>query len=225
MNYLVVVAHPDDETLGAGATIYKLIKQGHNVAVAIMSTHAAARANISETLAEDQSNAMKILGVENVYEADFPNIKMNIIPHLELVQFVEKCIEDFNAEVIITHHPSDTNIDHIETSRAVQAACRLFQRRDDVLPLKELLFMEVPSSTEWSVDESSNRFVPNHFVEIGKDGVDMKIKALYAYKGVMRPYPHPRSTEALEGLAAYRGSQAGCNYAEAFESVFRRKTI
>lgn len=225
MNYLVVVAHPDDETLGAGATIYKLIKQGHNVAVAIMSTHAAARANISETLAEDQSNAMKILGVENVYEADFPNIKMNIIPHLELVQFVEKCIEDFNAEVIITHHPSDTNIDHIETSRAVQAACRLFQRRDDVLPLKELLFMEVPSSTEWSVDESSNRFVPNHFVEIGKDGVDMKIKALSAYKGVMRPYPHPRSTEALEGLAAYRGSQAGCNYAEAFESVFRRKTI
>lgn len=225
MNYLVVVAHPDDETLGAGATIYKLIKQGHNVAVAIMSTHAAARANISETLAEDQSNAMKILGVENVYEADFPNIKMNIIPHLELVQFVEKCIEDFNAEVIITHHPSDTNIDHIETSRAVQAACRLFQRREDVLPLKELLFMEVPSSTEWSVDESSNRFVPNHFVEIGKDGVDMKIKALSAYKGVMRPYPHPRSTEALEGLAAYRGSQAGCNYAEAFESVFRRKTI
>ena len=225
MNYLVVVAHPDDETLGAGATIYKLIKQGHNVAVAIMSTHAAARANISETLAEDQSNAMKILGVENVYEADFPNIKMNIIPHLELVQFVEKCIEDFNAEVIITHHPSDTNIDHIETSRAVQAACRLFQRREDVLPLKELLFMEVPSSTEWSVDESSNRFVPNHFVEIGKDGVDMKIKALSAYKGVMRPYPHPRSFEALEGLAAYRGSQGGCNYAEAFECVFRRKTI
>ena len=225
MNYLVVVAHPDDETLGAGATIYKLIKQGHNVAVAIMSTHAAARANISETLAEDQSNAMKILGVENVYEADFPNIKMNIIPHLELVQFVEKCIEDFNAEVIITHHPSDTNIDHIETSRAVQAACRLFQRREDVLPLKELLFMEVPSSTEWSVDESSNRFVPNHFVEIGKDGVDMKLKALSAYNGVMRPYPHPRSEEAITGLAAYRGAQAGCNYAEAFESVFRRKTI
>ena len=25
MNYLVVVAHPDDEVLGAGATIHKLI--------------------------------------------------------------------------------------------------------------------------------------------------------------------------------------------------------
>ena len=47
MNYLVVVAHPDDEVLGAGATIRKLIKQGNNVAVAIMSGHAAARSNIS----------------------------------------------------------------------------------------------------------------------------------------------------------------------------------
>ena len=28
MNYLVVVAHPDDEILGAGATIHKLIEEG-----------------------------------------------------------------------------------------------------------------------------------------------------------------------------------------------------
>ena len=30
------------------------------------------------------------------------------------------------------------------------------------------------------------------------------------------------SAEAIEGLAAYRGCQAGCNYAEAFEVVLRR---
>ena len=60
------------------------------------------------------------------------------------------------------------------------------------------------------------------FVEVGKDGVEVKIQALAAYTGVMRPYPHPRSEEAIEGLAAYRGAQAGCSYAEAFESVFYR---
>lgn len=48
------------------------------------------------------------------------------------------------------------------------------------------------------------------------------MEALGAYKGVMRPYPHPRSEEALRGLAANRGSQAGCDYAEGFESVLRR---
>ena len=84
--------------------------------------------------------------------------------------------------------------------------------------------MEVPSSTEWSVNTAVNRFCPNVFLEVGKENTDAKIKALSMYRGVMRPYPHPRSTEAIEGLAAYRGAQSGCNYAEAFECAFRRIT-
>ena len=223
MKYLVIVAHPDDEVLGAGATIPKLIKEGNEVAVATMANHAAARANISDTLAADEAEAFRIMGVTKSYAADFPNIKMNTVPHLDLVQFIEKCIEDFGAEAIITHHPSDTNNDHVCTSYAVQAACRLFQRKPNVPVLKELLYMEIPSSTEWSLDSSSNRFMPNYFVEIGKDGVELKLRALKAYKGVMRPYPHPRSEEAITGLAAYRGAQAGTNYAEAFECVYKRQ--
>lgn len=221
MKYLVVVAHPDDETLGAGATIHKLAKQGHSVAVAIMASQAAARKNLSETLSEDEAKAMSMLGVAKTYHADFPNIKMNTVPHLELVQFIEKCIEDWGAEAIITNHPSDTNIDHQETAKAVNAACRLFQRREGVPKLKELLYMETLSCTEWSLNTAENRFVPNLFVEVGIEGVHKKIEALSEYAGVMRPYPHPRSRTAIEGLAAYRGCQAGCNYAEAFECVFR----
>lgn len=223
MNYLIVVAHPDDEVLGAGATIHKLIQAGNRVAICTMANHVAARAGISDTLLADQSEAMRILGVEKSYAADFPNIKMNTVPHLELVQFIEKCIEDFQVDAIFTHHPSDTNNDHVITSYAAQAASRLFQRKDGIPALKEFLYMEVPSSTEWSFDSSANRFTPNYFVEIGKEGINLKIQALSAYKGVMRDYPHPRSSEALEGLAAYRGVQAGCNYAEAFECVFRRE--
>lgn len=223
MNYLVVVAHPDDEVLGAGATLHKLITQGHKVAVAIMVSQAAARKDLSSTLSADEAEAISIIGVEKTYHANFPNIRMNTVSHLELVQFVESCIDDWKADAIITHHPSDTNNDHVQTSYAVQAASRLFQRRENVPPLKELLYMEVLSSTEWSLDTSSNRFIPNCFVEIGKDGIDLKIKALFAYKGVMRPYPHPRSEEAITALATIRGAQAGCNYAEAFECAYRRQ--
>lgn len=192
------------------------------MAIATMANHVAARANISDSLSEDQAKAMEILGVRKNYTADFPNIKMNTVPHLELVQFIEKCIEDFQADSIFTHHPSDTNNDHVQTSFAAQAASRLFQRKEGLPRLKQFIYMEVPSSTEWSFDSSANRFTPNYFVEIGKDGVYTKMEALAAYKGVMRYYPHPRSVEAIEGLAAYRGVQAGCNYAEAFEAVFFR---
>ena len=139
---------------------------------------------------------------------------------LELVQFVEKCMEDWKASAIITHHPSDTNIDHQETAKAVNAACRLFQRRENIPKLKALLYMEVPSSTEWSLNSSENRFTPNRFFEIGLEGVEVKLKALQSYKGVMRPYPHPRSEEAIKGLAAYRGAQSGLFYAESFDCAF-----
>ena len=145
MNYLIVVAHPDDEVLGAGATIHKLVRQGHKVAVCIMCSHADARQNLSDSLSQDEEKAMQILGVHKVYHANFPNIRMNTVPHLELVQFIEKCIMDWQAEAIFTHHPSDTNNDHIMTSYAAQAASRLFQRKSGVPTLKEFVYMEVPS--------------------------------------------------------------------------------
>lgn len=82
--------------------------------------------------------------------------------------------------------------------------------------------MEVPSATDWSVNKAMLQFSPNTFIEIGEVGIDIKLKALSLYRGVMRDYPHPRSYEAIKALAVYRGGQAGMKYAEAFESVFRR---
>lgn len=225
MRYLVVVAHPDDEVLGAGATIHKLAKN-NTVEVCILCTEAKARAlrpGDSE-LAADLDASAAYLGITKKYEGGFPNIEMNTVPHLHLVQFIEQAILASSADVVITHHQSDTNNDHMHTSLACQAAIRLFQRRPEVKPLSELWYMEVPSSTEWAVNTAMNRFMPNLFVEVGKEGADAKIKALSMYRGVMRPYPHPRSEEALMGLAAYRGSQAGCHYAEAFECALRRVT-
>ena len=144
------------------------------------------------------------------------------MPHLELVQFVESCLKDYEPDIVITHCPAETNIDHAMVSGAVQAALRYPQRNEGAKPIRECWYLESASSTEWCVDSSVRRFTPNLFVEIGEDGLNAKLEALAVYAGVMRDYPHPRSTEALRGLAAWRGAQAGCNFAEAFEAVFRR---
>lgn len=224
MSYLIVVAHPDDEVLGAGATICKLTSTGVEVNVCILSAQAQARTYrpSDDKLEEDTKRCMALLGVRHVVYGTYPNIKLNSVPHLELVQFIEKVIVDTKADVIITHHPGDLNNDHLHTSLACQAAARLFQRSKEITPLKQLLFMEIPSSTEWGLNSSLKKFEPNTFVEIGEEYLERKIKALSYYEGVMRKYPHPRSKEVLTGLAAYRGGQAGLNYAEAFECVFRR---
>ena len=224
MVYLIVVAHPDDEILGAGATIYKLVRDGHLVHVCILSGEVNARKNRPSInqLNIDVNKSLNILGVEKLIKGNFPNIEFNTVPHLELVKFIEKTIIETKAEVIFTHHPADLNNDHLHTSLACQAAVRLFQRNPDINPIKELLFMEVLSATDWALNKSVHQFNPNTYVEVGKEAIDKKIEALAQYRGVMRSYPHPRSSEALKGLAIYRGSQAGMNYAEAFESIFRR---
>ncbi len=227
MDSLVVVAHPDDEVLGAGGTIYQLTQSGYAVTVCILSGEVDARNNrpTVEQLADDVRSSSAILGVCDVINGHFPNIEFNMVPHLELVKFIEKVIVKTKPDVVFTHHPGDLNNDHLHTSLACQAAVRLFQRNPKVAPIKELLFMEIPSATDWSLNRAVGTFNPNTFIEVGKIGVDKKIEALSQYRGVMRDYPHPRSTEALVGLAAYRGGQAGMVYAEAFESAFRRWDI
>ncbi len=223
MVFLVVVAHPDDEVLGLGATIYKLTQEGHTVNVCFTGdVNARSYCTSTEKVHKEVHQAMELLGVERVFLGNFPNIQFNTVPHLELVQFIEKAIMETGAQVVFTHHPADLNNDHLHTSIACQAAVRLFQRRKDIPPLKELLFLEVPSATEWALNKGMNQFSPNTYIEVGEEGINKKIEVLQLYHGVMRDYPHPRSIEALKGLAAYRGGQAGMVYAEAFESVFRR---
>ena len=223
MKYLIVVAHPDDEVLGAGASIWKWTHGADVVDVCIMSTEAKARAFRpgDDELDDDMNSSTAFLGITKKYEGTFPNIEMNTVSHLKLVQFIEAAIKDSEPDVVITHHPADTNNDHLQTSMACQEAVRLFQRRPEVKRVKEFWYMEVPSCSEWKINSAMQDFVPNCYVEVGKEGVDAKIKALSMYRGVMRPYPHPRSPEYITGLAAVRGSQWGVNYAESFEVVLR----
>lgn len=221
--YLTVTAHPDDEILGFGASSYVLSQKGHTIYNCILSGGVEARVNrpdLSE-LGRHIDTAQQIVGAQPAILGNFPNIKFNTVPHLDVVQFIERVIEDVQPDYIVTHHPSDLNNDHVITSGACQAAARLFQRRNTVAPLKGLYYMEILSSTDWAFPSNVSAFQPNTFIEVGKDGLDKKIASLSEYKGVMRDYPHPRSNEALQSLALLRGAQSGLNHAEAFQCVFQ----
>ena len=104
MKYLIVVAHPDDETLGAGASMWKWAHNGDTVDVCIMCTEAKARAFRPEDneLEDDTNVSNKFLGVNKIYEGTFPNIEMNTVPHLKLVQFIEAAIKESEPDVIIS---------------------------------------------------------------------------------------------------------------------------
>ena len=73
MKYLIVVAHPDDEVLGCGASIYTWTRKGDSVDVCIMSAEAKARAFRPEDneLEDDTHAALAYIGVGKEYDGTF----------------------------------------------------------------------------------------------------------------------------------------------------------
>jgi LmbE family N-acetylglucosaminyl deacetylase len=222
MNILGVIAHPDDELLGCGATFRKLANQGHDVYTCVLGANAEARHARPdlERLRAVATAAEKIVGIKNSLRFEFPNIKFNTVPHLDMVKAVEQAIERFMPEWVFTHHPGDLNVDHRVCWEAVMAAITLPQRMSRDLPvtlIKRVYLFEVPSSTDWAPPPFT-AFEPNAWFDVTATIQD-KLHALRTFEGALKDHPHARSEENVRALASVRGGAIGVPYAEAFALV------
>ena len=217
---LVVAAHPDDEVLGCGGTIAVHASRGDEVHVLIMAEGVTSREDTRDRdakarelsdLARRAHRAGEILGTASVTLHDLPDNRMDSVDLLDIVKVVEKRIETVHPSVVYTHHGGDLNIDHQRTSQAVVTACRPLPGGS----VSQLLFFEVPSSTEWTPGGTSPPFVPTCFMDISAM-LERKLEALKSYDSEMRDWPHPRSYRAVEHLARWRGASVALDAAEAF---------
>ena len=219
---LVVAAHPDDETLGCGGTIARLSSEGCNVEVAILGEGVTSRITNHdrrtdytevEALRGRCLGACAILGVRDVHFFGLPDNRFDTVPLLDVIKLIEELIQSFRPQVIYTHHSGDLNIDHLVVHRAVLTATR----PQGGQWVKTIYAFQVPSSTEWAFNEFSPLH-PNVFVDISAT-LETKIKAMKLYESERRPFPHPRSPEALRAIALQWGSAAGLGAAEAFRLI------
>ena len=207
---LIIVAHPDDEVLGCGATIAKYTKNGDEVQVVFIADGFSSRPNdgnrdlVAKQVAE-------ILNCNCPIFLNFPDNQLDSIPLLKIINKIERVIADYQPNIIFTHHFGDLNIDHQLTHKAVMTACR----PQPNFCVKEIYSFETLSATHWQSSSMSNTFNPNYFINVS-GFMDKKIEALQRYDKEMKKPPHVRSFDSVNNLSKLRGNLVGIESAEAF---------
>ena len=215
---LVVVAHPDDETLGAGGTIRRLADGGTRVDLLVVTDGSSAQFG-DDIAARGRRNAHldKACGILGIYRRivlDFPDMRLDTVPHIELNRAIGKVAAEESYDTILTHHPGDVNKDHEQVFNSVMVVARPLPDTS----LRNVATFFVNSSTEWGAPLANGAFLPNLFVDISTT-IDSKLEALASYEDELRGSPHPRSVEAVRARAKTVGSEVGVGHAEAFQLI------
>lgn len=217
-NILVVAAHPDDELLGLGGTIRRLVNEGAKARAVILAEGITSRGDkrddldrsLIEGLKQDARNAAEIVGFKSIEFCGCPDNRMDEMDLLDIIKIVTRYVGEYRPDTIFTHFHGDLNIDHQKVNEAVLTACRPV---GDYC-VKRIFAFETPSSTEWNY-RYEEPFTPNVYFDV-TDTLEAKIRGMECYRSERRGAPHPRSPEALRALARYRGSNVGVEAAEAF---------
>ncbi len=213
MRVLVIATHMDDEVLGMGATIARRVNEGDEVYVCCVA-HRVYDHKFDETKNRFEMDcarrAQGVMGYKDLHFFNLPDERLDgclqdiIIP-------MESHLSDVRPEVVYIPHRGDNNQDH----RAVFQAAMVALRPAKNPGIRSVLCYETPSSTEQAPPVPEAAFLPNCYVNISSY-LERKLEALRCYQNELRPFPHPRSGEAVKALALKRGIETGFTAAEAF---------
>jgi len=217
---LIIAPHPDDEVLGCGALMKKHANQGNKVYVLIMSrgTPRLYTPEKIENVRNEAKEAHKILGVTETHFLDFHAPEMDDVPLADVSRAIAEILSKLQINTLFIPHRGDIHNDHAVVFKAALVAARPVGN----YTVKEIYAYETLSETEWAAPFGDDAFIPNYFVNVSEQ-LPAKLEAMGCFKSQVKAFPNPRSLEAIEALAKYRGATVGFERAEAF-MTFRRIT-
>ena len=214
-NILIVAPHPDDETLGLGGTIAKLVAKGHSVYWLIITGMTESGGFSKEQIErrnQEIANVANYYNLEKVFRLDYPATQLNYSILGELISKVGKIVNNIEADEVYLPCPFDVHSDHYFTFEAMKAITKWFRYAS----IRRILCYETLSETNFNLpDIGKGNFVPNVYEDI-TPFINNKIEAMNIFASELGDHPFPRSQKAIESLAILRGSECGCKYAEAF---------
>ena len=206
LTVVCVGAHPDDPESGCGGTLARYAALRH--AVTIVYVTRGERGISGKSLEEaakirsaECETACKIIGAKPVFFGQIDGATEVTQAHVDAMT---RFLAAENPDLVFTHWPVDTHMDH-------QVASVLTIRAWMSLRASRLYFFEVNSGSQ------TEGFLPNTYVDISSV-VERKKAALFAHvsqdgQGIWRQHH--------EIMAQWRGREVGVAAAEAFVHLNR----
>ena len=221
---LIIAPHADDE-IGCSGLIDKVKKEGGKVYLQILAMGAfnkiGAKKIDKDNWKKEFLQVKKFLKIDD-YDITFFDdetiLRLDTIPLVDIVNILEQkskiSISKIRPTIVAIPTMFSYHQDHIATFKASITALRVRpQTKKNFVP-NTILSYEAPEYSSWSPYSEVGIFSPNFYVQLNKENVNRKIKALNFYKAQLRK--NHRDKNSILRLCSYRGSEIGAEYAEAF---------
>lgn len=217
MKILVVSAHPDDESLGAGGSILRHAAAGDEVfwmIVTSVTVEAGYSAQRVKSRQEEIRKAAAMMQMKEIHSLNVHTTRLTGETLVRLIPEISRIVADIKPQRIYLPNRSDIHSDHRMTFNAVMSATKNFRHPY----VKQIFMYECLSETDFAPAVHENAFIPNYFVDI-TGLLEKKQELLRIYESEIGAHPFPRSPESVEALAVLRGAAAGVMHAEAFQLI------
>ena len=146
------------------------------------------------------------------YNIDLTTPKTGI--HKDVDIQISKIVNEFSPHIVFCPYP-DRHVDHRLVFDSLMVATRPIGvgKKIEIIAAYETL-----SETHWNAPHIEPNFTPNWIIDI-TENIEKKLKALRCYKSQISEFPNPRSIEAVEALAKFRGTQAGFGFGEGMHII------
>lgn len=187
--FLVLSPHPDDDTVGCGGTIVKLLEAGKDVRVVYLSMQ------VGEFTPDERRreihSALEHLGVRDfsLRESSFPSLK-------EAIEIITQEIRSYVPDAVFAPSPFENHDQHLRTFEAFRLAVEKMSVNPDAI-LYEI----------W------NPLMPNLLIPVN-EAMERKVTAIRDHWTQVREIDYVRVSQGLTGYRA--ASLALEGYAEAF---------
>lgn len=211
---LVLAVHADDETLGCGGTLLKHKSCGDEIFWLIATSVSAGKYFTKKDVLRRKAEIKKtasMYGFEKVYQLGIPAMMADRVARKKMIDRISRIFNHVKPNIVYLPFRSDVHSDHRTVFEAAYSCTKAFRHPF----IKAVIMMETVSETEFAPKIRDSIFMANRFVNI-TDFMEKKLAIFRIYKSENGKHPFPRSAENIRALATFRGTSAGCRYAEAF---------